>query len=176
MEQCAGAIKQLSLELGGNAPFFVFDDADIEMAVKGAIASKYRNAGQTCVCANPILVQDGVYDAFAKRLARRDRRRDEGRRRVRAGCDRTFDRHEGGRKGRGARRRRRQEGRQGCHRRQAGGSFFEPTVLTDVTRSRARIRTLTAILAELRPEPAREPLPPPKCYTPPRSTAARKEA
>src|SRR5690242_20824867 len=69
MEQCAGTVKKLSLELGGNAPFIVFDDADIEMAVKGAIASKYRNAGQTCVCANRILVQDGVYEAFAKRLA-----------------------------------------------------------------------------------------------------------
>ena len=69
MEQCAGTVKKLSLELGGNAPFIVFDDADIEMAVKGAIASKYRNAGQTCVCANRILVQDGVYDAFTKRLA-----------------------------------------------------------------------------------------------------------
>jgi succinate-semialdehyde dehydrogenase/glutarate-semialdehyde dehydrogenase len=57
------------MELGGNAPFIVFDDADIEQAVKGAIASKYRNAGQTCVCANRILVQDGVYDAFSKRLA-----------------------------------------------------------------------------------------------------------
>src|SRR5438034_1103631 len=69
MEQCAGTVKKLSLELGGNAPFIVFDDADIEMAVRGAIASKYRNAGQTCVCANRILVQDGVYDAFTKRLA-----------------------------------------------------------------------------------------------------------
>jgi succinate-semialdehyde dehydrogenase/glutarate-semialdehyde dehydrogenase len=69
MEQCAGTVKKLSLELGGNAPFIVFDDADIEAAVKGAIASKYRNAGQTCVCANRILVQDGVYDAFTKRLA-----------------------------------------------------------------------------------------------------------
>src|SRR5882757_3259638 len=69
MEQCAGTVKKVSLELGGNAPFIVFDDADIEMAVKGAIASKYRNAGQTCVCANRILVQDGVYDAFSKRLA-----------------------------------------------------------------------------------------------------------
>jgi succinate-semialdehyde dehydrogenase/glutarate-semialdehyde dehydrogenase len=68
MEQCAGTVKKLSLELGGNAPFIVFDDADIEAAVKGAIASKYRNAGQTCVCANRILVQDGVYDAFTKRL------------------------------------------------------------------------------------------------------------
>jgi succinate-semialdehyde dehydrogenase/glutarate-semialdehyde dehydrogenase len=69
MEQCAGTVKKMSLELGGNAPFIVFDDADLEAAVKGAIASKYRNAGQTCVCANRILVQDGVYDAFAKRLA-----------------------------------------------------------------------------------------------------------
>src|SRR5215831_8894409 len=69
MQQCAGTVKKTSMELGGNAPFIVFDDADIEMAVKGAIASKYRNAGQTCVCANRILVQDGVYDAFTKRLA-----------------------------------------------------------------------------------------------------------
>src|SRR6266446_10519126 len=64
MEQRVGTVKKLSLELGGNAPFIVFDDADIEMAVKGAIASKYRNVGQTCVCANLMLVQDGVYDPF----------------------------------------------------------------------------------------------------------------
>jgi succinate-semialdehyde dehydrogenase/glutarate-semialdehyde dehydrogenase len=70
-----------SMELGGNAPFIVFDDADIDMAVKGAIASKHRNARQTCVCANRILVQDGVYDALYQ-AAGRDRRRDEGRRRV----------------------------------------------------------------------------------------------
>src|SRR5437667_1893795 len=69
MEQCAGTVKKVSLELGGNAPFIVFDDADIEMAVKGAIASKYRNAGQTCVCANRILVQDGGYEAVRKRLS-----------------------------------------------------------------------------------------------------------
>src|ERR671925_1539984 len=69
MAQCAQTIKKTSMELGGNAPFIVFDDADIEMAVKGAIASKYRNAGQTCVCANRIIVQDGIYDAFTKRLA-----------------------------------------------------------------------------------------------------------
>ena len=69
MVQCAGTVKKLSLELVGNAPFIVFDDADIEMAVKGAIASKYRHAGQTCVCAKRILVQDGVYDTFTKRLA-----------------------------------------------------------------------------------------------------------
>src|SRR5271154_6527942 len=70
MEQCASTVKKLSLELGGNATFIVFDDADIEMAVKGAIASKYRNAGQTCVCANRLLVQDGVYEAFAAKLAK----------------------------------------------------------------------------------------------------------
>ena len=69
MEQCAGTIKKVSLELGGNAPFIVFDDADIDKAVAGAMASKYRNAGQTCVCANRLLVQDGVYDRFASRLA-----------------------------------------------------------------------------------------------------------
>ena len=69
LEQCAKTVKKTSMELGGNAPFIVFDDADLEPAVKGAIASKYRNAGQTCVCANRILVQDGIYDAFVKRLA-----------------------------------------------------------------------------------------------------------
>jgi succinate-semialdehyde dehydrogenase/glutarate-semialdehyde dehydrogenase len=69
MRQCAGTLKKLSLELGGNAPFIVFDDADLDAAVEGAMQSKYRNTGQTCVCANRILVQDGVYDAFAERLA-----------------------------------------------------------------------------------------------------------
>jgi len=69
MAQCAPTIKKLGLELGGNAPFIVFDDADLDAAVKGAMASKYRNAGQTCVCANRLLVQDGVYEAFAAKLA-----------------------------------------------------------------------------------------------------------
>ncbi len=69
MSQCADNVKKLSLELGGNAPFIVFDDADLDAAVDGAMASKYRNMGQTCVCANRILVQDEVYDEFAKRLA-----------------------------------------------------------------------------------------------------------
>ena len=68
MEQCAPTIKKLSLELGGNAPFIVFDDADLDAAVEGAIASKYRNAGQTCVCANRLYVQDGVYEQFAEKL------------------------------------------------------------------------------------------------------------
>ena len=67
--QCAPTVKKLSMELGGNAPFIVFDDADLDAAVIGAMASKYRNAGQTCVCANRLLVQDGVYDAFAAKLA-----------------------------------------------------------------------------------------------------------
>ena len=68
MEQCAKDIKKVSLELGGNAPFIVFDDADLDKAVKGALASKFRNAGQTCVCANRLYVQDGVYDRFAEKL------------------------------------------------------------------------------------------------------------
>ncbi|MEI6000733.1 NADP-dependent succinate-semialdehyde dehydrogenase [Paraburkholderia bengalensis] len=69
LAQCASTVKKTSMELGGNAPFIVFDDADLDAAVQGAIASKYRNAGQTCVCANRLLVQDGVYDAFAAKLA-----------------------------------------------------------------------------------------------------------
>ena len=69
MRQSADTVKKVALELGGNAPFIVFDDADLDAAVAGAMASKYRNAGQTCVCANRLLVQDGIYDAFAARLA-----------------------------------------------------------------------------------------------------------
>ena len=111
--------KKLSLELGSNAPFIVFDDADIEMAVKGATASKYRNAGQTCVRVNRILVQDGVYDAFTKRLAET------------AGAMKVADGFEpgaligplidnqGGREGRGRISRCRQKGRQGGRRVQA---------------------------------------------------------
>ncbi len=69
MKQCADTMKKLSLELGGNAPFIVFDDADLDLAVEGAIQCKFRNCGQTCVCANRIYVQDGIYDEFAKRFA-----------------------------------------------------------------------------------------------------------
>jgi len=68
MEQCAGTVKKLGLELGGNAPFIVFDDADVASAVEGAMASKFRNAGQTCVCANRFIVQSGIHDAFVARL------------------------------------------------------------------------------------------------------------
>jgi len=69
LAQCAPTVKKVSMELGGNAPFIVFDDADLDAAVEGAIASKYRNTGQTCVCANRLYVQDGVYDAFVSKLA-----------------------------------------------------------------------------------------------------------
>jgi succinate-semialdehyde dehydrogenase/glutarate-semialdehyde dehydrogenase len=69
--QSAGTVKKLSLELGGNAPFIVFDDADLDSAVEGALASKYRNAGQTCVCANRIYAQAGIHDAFVEKLAAR---------------------------------------------------------------------------------------------------------
>ena len=68
MEQCAATVKRTSMELGGNAPFIVFDDADLDEAIKGAMICKYRNAGQTCVCANRFLIQDGIYDEFAARL------------------------------------------------------------------------------------------------------------
>ncbi|MCI3205526.1 MULTISPECIES: NAD-dependent succinate-semialdehyde dehydrogenase [Pandoraea] len=71
MAQCAPTIKRLSLELGGNAPFIVFDDADIDAAVEGALAAKYRNGGQTCVCANRFYIQDGIYDTFAEKFAAR---------------------------------------------------------------------------------------------------------
>ena len=120
MAQCAATIKKVSLELGGNAPFIVFDDADLDAAVEGAIASKFRNTGQTCVCANRILVQDGVYDEFAEKLGEGGRRsskvghRARGRRH--AG---PADRHGGGRKGRRAHRGCRGEGRAGHRRRRA---------------------------------------------------------
>ena len=70
MKQCADTVKKVSMELGGNAPFIVFDDANLDAAVEGAMASKYRNTGQTCVCANRILVQDTIFDAFAEKLAK----------------------------------------------------------------------------------------------------------
>lgn len=69
LAQCAGTVKKVSMELGGNAPFIVFDDADLDAAVQGAMASKYRNTGQTCVCANRFYIQDGVYEEFATKLA-----------------------------------------------------------------------------------------------------------
>jgi succinate-semialdehyde dehydrogenase/glutarate-semialdehyde dehydrogenase len=136
MEQCAGTVKKISLELGGNAPFIVFDDADLDAAVEGAIASKYRNTGQTCVCANRLLVQDGVYDAFTGKLATAVKKLKVGR-----GIDQGVNQgplidlkavekveehiadavSKGGRVVVGGKRHR------------LGGTFFEPTVIADAT-------------------------------------------
>ena len=137
MQQVAPTIKKLSLELGGNAPFIVFDDADLDAAADGAIISKYRNAGQTCVCANRLFVQDKVYDAFAAKLAERVRALKVG-----AGTEAGVTQGplidaDGARQGRGARRRR--DGARGAQSRSAASAtrwaatFYEPTVLTDVT-------------------------------------------
>ena len=136
MRQSADTIKKLSLELGGNAPFIVFDDADLDAAVEGAIASKYRNAGQTCVCANRIYVQDGVYEAFASKLAEKVKGFKVG-----PGTEpgvvigplideqglQKVERHVADALGKGARI------VLGGKPHERGGLFFEPTVITDVT-------------------------------------------
>jgi succinate-semialdehyde dehydrogenase/glutarate-semialdehyde dehydrogenase len=136
MAQCAGTVKKLSLELGGNAPFIVFDDADLDAAVEGAVQSKYRNTGQTCVCVNRILVQDGVYDAFAKKLAAAVGTLvpapglDEGSTQgplIDDAAVRKVEEHVADAKGRGAR------AIAGGGRHARGGRFFEPTVLVDAT-------------------------------------------
>ena len=119
MAQCAGTVKKVALELGGNAPFLVLDDADLDAAVTGAIQSKYRNTGQTCVCANRFIVQSKVYDAFAQKLTEAvkqaaRRRRTQGRNRPG-----PADRRQGAGQGRGARRRCAGQGRDRRHRRQA---------------------------------------------------------
>jgi len=138
MEQCAPTVKKISLELGGNAPFIVFDDADLDAAVEGAIASKFRNAGQTCVCANRLYVQDGVYDEFARKLAvavgklKVSDGREEG---VTQGplieekAVRKIEQHIEDAQAKGAKL------LLGGKRHALGHSFFEPTVLTDVTSS-----------------------------------------
>ena len=135
MAQCAGTVKKVSLELGGNAPFIVFDDADLDAAVEGAIASKYRNTGQTCVCANRLLVQDGVYDAFADKLTRAVKGLKVGNG-VEPGVTQgplidmkaveKVEEHIGDALGKGARI------VVGGKRHALGGTFFEPTVLADV--------------------------------------------
>ena len=136
MAQCASTVKKLSLELGGNAPFIVFDDADLDAAVEGAILSKYRNTGQTCVCANRLLVQDAVYDAFAEKLsvAVKKLKPAPG---LEAGAtqgplidDRAVEKvesHIRDATSKGA------KIAVGGHRHPLGGRFFEPTVLTNVT-------------------------------------------
>ena len=116
--QCADTVKKLTLELGGNAPLLVFDDANLDQAVAGAMASKYRNAGQTCVCANRILVQSGIYDRFAAALVEAVNKLTVG-----AGIEtrhhhRSADQQRSHRQGRDARWRRGRQGREDPHRRQ----------------------------------------------------------
>ncbi|TPG64770.1 NAD-dependent succinate-semialdehyde dehydrogenase [Ewingella americana] len=137
MAQCAPTLKRVSLELGGNAPFIVFDDADIEAAVDGAVQSKFRNAGQTCVCTNRFLVQSGIYDQFAQRLAERVRSLTVGN-----GVDAgvlvgplidedavvKVESHIQDAKDKGA------EVLTGGNRHTCGGLFVEPTVIVNVTR------------------------------------------
>jgi succinate-semialdehyde dehydrogenase/glutarate-semialdehyde dehydrogenase len=136
MAQCAATVKKISLELGGNAPFIVFDDADLDAAVQGAIASKYRNTGQTCVCANRLLVQAGVYDAFSQKLIEA-----VGKLRVGDGLAGVTDQgplidgkavakieeHIADAVAKGA------KVALGGKRHALGGTFFEPTILTQVT-------------------------------------------
>ena len=138
MQQSAATIKKISLELGGNAPFLVFDDADLDAAVEGAMISKYRNAGQTCVCANRILVQDRVYDAFAEKLAAKVKALKVGPG-TEAGVNigplidenavAKVEEHVGDALAQGA------KVLVGGKRHALGGLFFEPTVLTDVKTS-----------------------------------------
>jgi succinate-semialdehyde dehydrogenase/glutarate-semialdehyde dehydrogenase len=136
MRQCAEGIKRVSLELGGNAPFIVFDDADLDAAVDGAIQSKYRNAGQTCVCANRLLVQSGIHHAFAERLARRVAALKVGPGTAEGVVQGPLidtdalakvEAHIADALGRGARL------LTGGHRHALGGTFFEPTVLAGVS-------------------------------------------
>ncbi|MFZ0007850.1 MAG: NADP-dependent succinate-semialdehyde dehydrogenase [Steroidobacteraceae bacterium] len=136
MAQCAGTLKKLSLELGGNAPFIVFDDADLDAAVLGALASKFRNTGQTCVCANRLLVQAGVYEDFTRKLVHAVAQLKVG-----DGLEGPTDQgplidthalakveqHLADAAAKGARI------VQGGHRHSLGGTFFEPTVLTHAT-------------------------------------------
>ena len=138
MAQCATTVKKVSLELGGNAPFLVFDDADLDAAVTGAIASKYRNTGQTCVCSNRLLVHDGVYDAFAAKLAAKVAEMKVGN-----GVDEgvvqgplidtkalaKVEEHIADAKSKGAR------VLTGGARHALGGTFFQPTVIADATTS-----------------------------------------
>jgi succinate-semialdehyde dehydrogenase/glutarate-semialdehyde dehydrogenase len=136
LAQAAQTVKRVSMELGGNAPFIVFDDADLDAAADGAIASKYRNAGQTCVCANRILVQDKVYDAFAAKLAERVKKFKVGNGReagvtigplIDDAAVAKVEEHIADAVAKGA------KVALGGKRHALGGRFFEPTILADVT-------------------------------------------
>ena len=146
MEQCAGTVKKVSLELGGNAPFIVFDDADLDAAVEGALASKYRNTGQTCVCDNRFLVQDTVYDAFAAKLAAAVARlkvadgMEEGSTQgplIDMGAVEKVEAHIADALAKGA------KIVSGGKRHELGGTFFQPTILADVTSDMACAREET---------------------------------
>ncbi|WP_334174556.1 NAD-dependent succinate-semialdehyde dehydrogenase [Pseudoxanthobacter sp.] len=146
MAQCAPTIKRISLELGGNAPFIVFDDADLDAAVQGAIASKYRNAGQTCVCANRLYVQAGVYDAFAEKLAAAVARLPVGDGTAQGtligpliddDAIAKVERHVADATSKGA------KVMLGGRRSALGGTFYEPTILTGVTAEMAVAREET---------------------------------
>lgn len=136
MAQCATNVKKVSLELGGNAPFIVFDDADINAAIAGAIASKYRNTGQTCVCANRLLIQEGIYDEFAAKLAQvvtllkvGDGLKGETQQGplINMAAVEKVESHINDAQSKGA------KIVCGGQRHALGGTFFEPTILTDVT-------------------------------------------
>ncbi len=146
MAQCASTVKKLSLELGGNAPFIVFDDADLDAAVEGAMASKYRNTGQTCVCANRLLVQDAVYDAFAAKLAKAVKKLkpgfglEDGASQGPLIDDKAVEKvesHIADATAKGA------TVLVGGRRHARGGRFFEPTILTGVTPAMAVAREET---------------------------------
>ncbi|MBL8669902.1 MAG: NADP-dependent succinate-semialdehyde dehydrogenase [Alphaproteobacteria bacterium] len=136
LAQCAKTVKKVSMELGGNAPFIVFDDADLDAAVDGAIASKYRNNGQTCVCANRLYVQEGVYDAFAEKLAAKVKAMKVGNGMeagvnlgplIDAAAVAKVEEHIADATKKGA------KVALGGKRHALGGQFFEPTILTGVT-------------------------------------------
>jgi succinate-semialdehyde dehydrogenase/glutarate-semialdehyde dehydrogenase len=146
MAQCAKTMKKVSLELGGNAPFIVFDDADLDAAVAGAIASKYRNTGQTCVCANRLLVQKGVYEAFTRKLVAAVQKlrvgdglagETEQGPLIDAAALKKVEEHIADATAKGA------SVALGGKRHALGGTFFEPTVLTGVTPAMAVAREET---------------------------------
>ncbi|MFZ4530244.1 MAG: aldehyde dehydrogenase family protein, partial [Alsobacter sp.] len=146
MAQASGTMKRLSMELGGNAPFLVFDDADLDAAVEGALQSKYRNSGQTCVCANRFIVQSGIYDAFAERFAKAVAGLKVGNGLepgttqgplIDAHAVAKVEEHIADAVAKGARI------VAGGKRHALGGSFFEPTILTGVTPAMAVAREET---------------------------------
>ncbi|MEX2202371.1 MAG: aldehyde dehydrogenase family protein, partial [Dongiaceae bacterium] len=146
IKQCADTVKKVSMELGGNAPFIVFDDADLDAAVEGAMMSKFRNTGQTCVCANRLIVQDGVYEAFAEKLATAVRKLKVGNGLedgvnqgplIDTGAIEKVEEHVADAVGKGAR------VVVGGKRHDLGGTFYQPTVLADVTNKMAVAREET---------------------------------